>query len=217
MNEPSSTPPLHLAWPCAAVGVLAAAADLTLVWLGHGSDRNLRLGLAGLSIGLLYALSRGDRRRVGLVLRPAPSFAFWVRICVMVAIALAVLAGLVLWIAKSIDALHSVPKLSPAEFPSRLVWAAGWTPWFEEGIHRVALCSGLALAGLGTRPIIAISGLTFGGLHMAYGNAAPDNLLAGFLLAWAYLRSGTAWVPIALHALGNAIILTSHRAAWELG
>lgn len=216
MNDLSSTP-RHPAWPCAAVGVLAVAADLTLVCLGRGTDSNLRLGVAGLAIGLLYALSRGDRRRVGFVLRPNPSFTFWLRVCVLAAIALAVLAAVVLWIAKSIDAFHSVPKLSPAEFSSRLVWAVGWTPWFEEGIYRVALCSGLRLAGLGAMPVITISGLTFGGLHIAYGNAAPDNLLAGFLLAWAYLRSGTAWVPIALHALGNAIILASHRAAWELG
>ncbi|MGE0144293.1 MAG: lysostaphin resistance A-like protein [Planctomycetota bacterium] len=197
--------------------MLAVIADLTLVCLGYGSDRNLRLGLAGAAISLLFALSRGDRRRIGFVLRPRPSPTYWLRFFALCAVVLTALAGLALCIDWSIDALGSVPKLSPAEFPSRLVWAVGWTPLFEEGSYRVALCSGLHAAGLRTKSIVAISGLTFGGLHLAYGNAAPDNLLAGFLLAWAFLRSGAAWVPIALHALGNAIILTSHRAAWELG
>ncbi len=35
----------------------------------------------------------------------------------------------------------------------------------------------------------------------------PDNLVAGFFVAWAYLRSETIVIPIALHALGNLVVV----------
>ena len=56
----------------------------------------------------------------------------------------------------------------------------------------------------------AASGLLFGGLHVLYGNPGPDNLVAGFFLAWAILKSGSILVPLALHALGNLCVI----AAW---
>jgi uncharacterized protein len=214
--ERMSAPTSERSRACAAVGLLAVVVDLILVQRGEGADRNLRLGVAGVAVGLLYALSAGDRRRIGLVLRPRPSLAFWLRFGLLGALVLAVLAGLVLWIAWSVDAFDAVPKLSPAEFPARFAWSVGWTPLFEEGIYRLALCGGLVAAQVGRTTILALSGLTFGALHFLYGNPAPDNLLAGFLLAWAYLKSGTAWVPVAMHAVGNAIIITSHRVAWGI-
>jgi membrane protease YdiL (CAAX protease family) len=46
----------------------------------------------------------------------------------------------------------------------------------------------------------------FAWLHQLYGHLSPDNALAGLLLTWAYLRSGSLAVPIAPHALGNALV-----------
>jgi len=70
------------------------------------------------------------------------------------------------------------------------------------------------VALLGPRGTIVASGLLFGALHVLYGNPGPDNLLAGFLLAWTYLRSGSILVPFALHALGNLGVLASWVALW---
>ena len=48
-----------------------------------------------------------------------------------------------------------------------------------------------------------MSGTIFAGLHVLYGSPSPENLLGGFILSWAFLKSGTLIVPIALHSLGN--------------
>ena len=42
----------------------------------------------------------------------------------------------------------------------------------------------------------------------------PDNLIAGFFLAWAFLKSGSIIVPLALHALGNLCALVSWVGMW---
>jgi membrane protease YdiL (CAAX protease family) len=86
-------------------------------------------------------------------------------------------------------------------------------PAVEEGIYRVGLCCGTV--GL-LRPggAIAASGLLFGALHVLYGNPGPDNLVAGFFLAWAFLKSGSILVPLALHAAGNLCVLASWIALW---
>jgi membrane protease YdiL (CAAX protease family) len=46
------------------------------------------------------------------------------------------------------------------------------------------------------------------------GIASPENQIAGFLLAWAFLKIGTILVPLAMHSAGNLIALASHVAAW---
>ncbi len=58
-------------------------------------------------------------------------------------------------------------------------------------------------AALGPRRAIVIDGAVFALLHFVYGNASPDNFVGGYVLAWAYLRSGTIVVPLVLHAAGN--------------
>ena len=63
---------------------------------------------------------------------------------------------------------------------------------------------------------IFLSGCAFGALHFLYGNPAPDNFIAGYFLAWAYLKSGSVVVPIVLHSLGNLFVLSSHTVGWVL-
>jgi membrane protease YdiL (CAAX protease family) len=88
-------------------------------------------------------------------------------------------------------------------------------PLFEEVLYRLAVCVPVA-AWLGPRVAIAASGFIFAGLHVLYGNPSPDNLLGGFILAWAFLRSGTLVVPIALHSLGNLCAFLCHAAYFYL-
>jgi uncharacterized protein len=53
-----------------------------------------------------------------------------------------------------------------------------------------------------------------GALHVLYGNAGPNNLVAGFFLAWSYLKSEAFLIPVALHSLGNFFVLLVQVAAW---
>jgi hypothetical protein len=97
---------------------------------------------------------------------------------------------------------------SQAERPTeaRLLNACVKSPLLEELLYRAVLCAPL-VALLGRKAVIVVSGLVFAWLHVRYGNPSPDNAVAGFLLGWAYLRSGSLLVPITLHALGNLAVL----------
>jgi len=45
-----------------------------------------------------------------------------------------------------------------------------------------------------------------------YGNPSPENLLGGFILCWAFLKSQTLVVPLLLHAGGNACAFLANVA-----
>ncbi len=79
------------------------------------------------------------------------------------------------------------------EVASPLGMAPSWCvcyPVLEEMLYRLVLCAPL-VALLGPWYAIVISGAAFGALHFLYGNPAPTNFVAGYLLAWPYLRSGS--------------------------
>lgn len=69
---------------------------------------------------------------------------------------------------------------------------------------------GMLFGGLRQRlplwPAAVIAGVLFGLPHLPQGDLAVVAQLSmfGVVLAWAYERSGTLWVPIALHALNNS-------------
>ena len=67
---------------------------------------------------------------------------------------------------------------------------------------------------LGPKCAIAANGLIFGALHVLYGKPGTDDMVAGFFLAWAYLKSGSFVVPVVLHSLGNLSVLGVRVAAW---
>jgi membrane protease YdiL (CAAX protease family) len=49
---------------------------------------------------------------------------------------------------------------------------------------------------------------------VVFADPGPDNLIAGYFLAWAYLKSGTIVVPVMLHSLGNLCALVMHLGTW---
>lgn len=59
---------------------------------------------------------------------------------------------------------------------------------------------------IGSFRTVVVSGSLFAIAHFVGGNPGPDNFVAGFLLAWAYLKSGSLLIPILLHALGNLCV-----------
>src|SRR5439155_10185900 len=88
-----------------------------------------------------------------------------------------------------------------------------FAPVLEEAVYRLALCVPLAV-WLGPWRAIVVSGLAFAGLHVAYGNPSPENLVGGLFLAWAYLKSESIVVPVVLHSLGNLCVLILQVGAW---
>ena len=66
--------------------------------------------------------------------------------------------------------------------------------------------------GLGRTLAIVISGPVFWVYHwISFGGVTPLNhMFAGWVLAWSYAKTGSLWVAIALHALGNLSVLLFH-------
>ena len=71
---------------------------------------------------------------------------------------------------------------------------------FSEALLTVAV-----LPSLGELGTILLGGVIFSLVHVLGGNPGPDNQIAGFMLGWAFLKSRTILVPIAMHAAGNLI------------
>ncbi|MHC4982059.1 MAG: lysostaphin resistance A-like protein [Planctomycetota bacterium] len=94
---------------------------------------------------------------------------------------------------------------SPADFWPWIRHGCLVAPVLEEGIYRFVLCVPLVVLA-GPRVAILASGCLFASLHFAYGNPAPDNFVAGFILSWAFLKSGSVILPVGLHCLGNLCV-----------
>lgn len=106
-----------------------------------------------------------------------------------------------------------MPRLAPEQ----RAWMFGWmcirAPLLEELVFR----SLLALAvqpTLGDRGTIIVGGLLFAVMHIIGGNPSPENQIGGFLLMWAFLRSGTILVPLAWHSAGNLCVYVGQIANW---
>lgn len=201
-----------------AVSVVVAAAVVARDLWAAGSNEpwTWRLLPPAVALGLFAVIARGRAADLGLRLRPAPSFGWWLRagVAIGVALALLILAGT--WIFHAVVGEVRVPR----PFASRedvLRWtlhACLVAPLVEEAVYRAVLCTALAPC-LGRWPTIAVSGVAFAALHHVYGNPGLDNQVAGFVLAWAYLRSGALWLPVVLHAAGNLGVGLFHLAVLE--
>ena len=171
-----------------------------------------RMTLAISGVVCLLCLARGDLASIGLVLRPRRGFRHWIWATALIGVGLVLLLCL---ICVYYRLTHTPPRFVLA-LESALRLLAGhcvYYPLVEELLYRVVLCTPL-VALLGPWYAIVVSGVAFGGLHVLYGNPAPTNLVAGYLLAWAYIRSDSILVPIVWHSLGNAAILVFQVVAW---
>jgi uncharacterized protein len=187
-----------------AAGLAAVGIDLYLSQQGHGYSAP-RWAVAITVTALLFAGSGRDPLWLGLRIRPVQGWRYWL-------VAAGVLGAIVLlgclvflgwqnW--RQIDV--TFPVLPPHLFWSTFVSACLLAPILEETIYRLALCAPLA-GRIGPVGTIVVSGIVFGLLHWIYRNPGPDNMIAGFLLGWAYLKSGSILVPIGLHSAGNLIV-----------
>ena len=196
-----------------AVGLVAVVVDLGVVWLNRYPESiDGRWAVALTTLGVYARLSGGDLPSIGLC-GPSGGWRRWVRLAVRLgAVALVCMgAAAVVWVAAGWRL--PVQLLPPAAVGPAFLRMCVFAPLLEEAIYRTALCVPLAAVG-GPWPAVAASGAVFGLLHVVYGNPSPENVLGGFFLAWAYLRSGSVCVPVLLHAAGNLLVLLGQVGAW---
>ncbi len=199
----------------AALGVssLAVALDLWLVWLNrYPESLDGRWAVALTAIVSQLCLARGDLQTLGLA-SPAGGWLRWAKIAAYLGVGAAacLTAGALLW--KAMGNPLPTHTVAPAQIWSAFFRMCVFAPMLEEAIYRAVLCTGMA-ATLGAHWSIAISGFSFGLLHIVYGVPSPENLLGGFVLAWVYLRSSSIFVPLVFHAVGNLIVLLAQVGAW---
>lgn len=187
-----------------AIAVAIVAAELEVVrarpiWF---SDGRWALALSGLLA--IVALSRGNLTTIGLR-PPAGGWGRWARLGVYLGLLVGTVSAAVVTFWQWSG--HPFPPV-PTRWMSlqvQFLHMCVFSPLLEETLYRVVLC--VPLAAYSRALAIAVSGLSFATLHVVYGNPSPENLLGGFLLAWAYLRSGSLAVPLLLHSAGNLIVL----------
>lgn len=185
-----------------AIAILAVDLEIVRtrpVWI---SDGRWALALSGLLT--IVALSRGNPATIGLR-APAGGWGRWVRLGVYLGLLVGTVSAAVvsLWRWSG----RPLPSLPPRwmSVHVQFLHMCLFSPLLEETLYRVVLC--IPLAAYSRVLAIAVSGVAFAALHVVYGNPSPENQLGGFLLAWAYLRSGSLAVPLLLHSAGNLIAL----------
>jgi membrane protease YdiL (CAAX protease family) len=161
----------------------------------------------------ILCINDGEAPLLGLKLSPVQGWYYWVRVAcwfgLAIALLLAVCSGVFLvggW------EIPTPPK--PGNFGLALFWMCCYAPLVEELVYR-SLLTAAVLPLAGQRGAIIASGILFAAIHIIGGNPGPDNQIAGFLLEWALLRSGTILVPMGMHAAGNLIALALHVAVWS--
>ncbi|PCJ54270.1 MAG: hypothetical protein COA70_06475 [Planctomycetota bacterium] len=132
----------------------------------------------------------------------------WLKVSLIVSAWAILLWSLLYGVSALFDFGPGFTKVDPEHMPVQFFSVTVIAPVLEEGVYRILLCTALATR-FRHRTVIAISGTAFALLHLLYGTLAPTNLLAGYLLSWAYLMSGSLWIPIVWHAVGNVAILTA--------
>jgi membrane protease YdiL (CAAX protease family) len=195
------------AWFAVGIAFAAIGADFFL------ESFRLRSLFTGTSIVILVWLARGDRGSLGLVVRLRPNYRYWAKVTLGIGAAVGgfcIVAGFLLRI---IGIRIPIPATPPEQILPALGSYGISAPVLEEALYRLVLCVALVrIAGPGWT--IFASGVIFAALHFAWGNASPDNFIAGYFLAWAFLKSGSILTPIVLHSLGNLCVLALHVANW---
>lgn len=146
-------------------------------------------------------------KSLGLVLFPAQSLRYWAGVTVFLGVIMGVVLGLGFGVAWLTGYPISIRPMPVEDIPQSFYFMCVSAPVFEEIVYRLALCVA-ASALLGPQWTIVVSGIVFASYHILGGVGAPDNIVAGFILGWAFLKSGSLTVPIILHALGNFCVLS---------
>lgn len=178
-------------------------------WFFELTDPLLALG----GLAAVLCIQDGEAPLLGLRSAPIQGWYYWVRMALWFGAAIALL--LVVFSAFWILAGWPIPlPPQPTNLAMTLFRMCVYAPLVEEMVFRSLLTAGV-LPLLGQRGTIVASGVVFALIHVIGGNPGPDNQVAGFLLEWAFLRSGTILVPLAMHSAGNLIAVGIHIASWH--
>ena len=203
-------------WRTIGSSLTAAAvvcADLWLVWSGRTYSIGMRTVPPVVALASYSLLFRGDLTAMGLQFRPIQGLRYWVIATTVIGAAIGAFLLLAVVAALITGYPIRVYEIRPPDLWMMFIQMCVLAPILEEATYRFGLCAGLVpvLRPWGT---ILVSGMIFGVLHFLYGNPGPDNLIAGYFLAWAYLKSGTIVVPVVLHSLGNLCVVVMHFGTW---
>jgi len=164
--------------------------------------------LAPTAVITCLLLSNGNIPAHGLLPRPHQGWRPWVLFALFAAAVIFVLCvigavtyGLMGW---SIP----IPKRDLRFWAEDLNFICVIAPIDEELVYRV-LFTVAVLPLLSCSGTVVTGGILFGMIHVLGGNPGPDNLVAGFFLQWAYMKSGTVLVPLAMHSSGNLIAFSA--------
>jgi membrane protease YdiL (CAAX protease family) len=230
-NRPTAQDRPELPWgPTAAF--LVVAADFALItllprvlvplgWVGEETRAPIflfRALLVGSAAGFLLFSRRAKPETLGLCLGAPRAGLRASALCAGgVAVLLAAGAGLAVFLkSRGTDLLGPSRPVDFALLPGLLAWNLVAFPILEEVLYRGILLPPLERE-VGRAGAIAISGLVFQALHLAYGIPLPHYFLGGMILAWVFLRGRSLVFPIALHALWNLFIVgfeVSRSAGW---
>lgn len=187
----------------AAIGTAAVLADLVLS-SRRAASLVVRAAVAATALAALLWLARGDRASLGLRLRPTQGWRYWVLVAALAGGG--ILAVCSVYFAVLPEQLRLLAFMGTSirleGIRSTLLYSCVEWPPVEEAMYRVVLCASIAPL-LGRTGTIVVGGAVFAALHFVYGSAGPDNFVAGYLFSWAYLKSESATVPLAMHAGGN--------------
>lgn len=116
------------------------------------------------------------------------------------------LAGEVLIRVLGLPQARPWPAYPPSILALRIAAIGLVGPFCEELVMRGVLLDRLRRTALGPRGAILVTAVLWAGMHYAYGSATLALIAAdGIILGCARHRTGSLWVPVAMHALGNII------------
>jgi membrane protease YdiL (CAAX protease family) len=199
-----------------AISSCALLAVVAVIWdfiLSHDyASYAMRVPGVGVAFLVVAVLARGNLQSLGIC-RPLQGFRYWAKwSCIAVVwISIVIVIGVGVWWLLG----NKIPiyGTKPGDLGRVLVHSCIAAPFVEELLYRCVL--GVAATAI-LRPVgtIVLSGIVFAGLHFIYGTPSPENQVGGFLLAWAYFRSGSLVVPLAWHAVGNLLAVACQVIAF---
>jgi membrane protease YdiL (CAAX protease family) len=196
-----------------SIAICAVASDLGLTWWDHYPDSIVgRWWLALVAPLALLHLAKRDPGSIGLNGAPLQGWRYWVRMTLIIGLLVGALSVSGLWFTLFVGWRIPIYRTPIGLAGYRFLWMCVFVPVQEEAVYRLALCVPLAALAR-PRAAIILSGTIFAFLHIVYGNPSPENVVAGFFLAWAFLKADTIYVPLLMHSLGNCLALTAQVAA----
>lgn len=201
--------PVRVSLALLAIAMAAIAADFLRARGMISTDIDAAPAATFLSLFLLarFGIGAGD---VGWRILPRQGLWYWCRAIAVIGGIISLFCALFL-VTRSLTGIHfraeGFRRLS--DFWDFCLYALILSPIIEEILYRGLLCPPIA-ALAGSWCAIFVSGSLFAAVHFARGNPAPTNFVAGFFLAWVFLKSESIVLPMIVHALGNLVVGLCH-------